>query len=214
MKDNKVLRIILIAAAAVWAGWSIVTGIIGLSKTDVSPLSKGSAKGSVCEFKAIYAKEIYNIDHRLMMIFPLGTERYYIAVSENDELAPVLVKASKAWFENNFGDDGIAKSEVTITGEIRRFSSRSRNKLSEVNRELALADSSLRVSEALYLDVRFKLRNSLRIAVGALSLSAGIVLAIVFKAQNISHKAVTVMLIYVSAAVILSVVMALWLEII
>lgn len=213
MKDNKALKIILIAAAAVWAVWSIVSGIIGLSKSDVSPLSKSSAKGSVCEFKAIYAKEIYNIDHKLMMIIPLGTERYYIAVSEDDELAPMLVKASTTWFDNNFGGDGIAKSEVTITGEIRRFSSRSLNKLSEVNRELALADSTLRVSETLYLDVPFKLRNSLRIAVGTLSLSAGIVLAIVFKARGISHKALNVMLIYVSVAVISSVIMSIWLEV-
>lgn len=213
MKDNKALKIILIAAAAIWAVWSLVTGIIGLAKTDASPLSKGSEKGSVCEFKAVYAKEIYNIDHKLMVILPLGTERYYIVVGENDELAPMLVKASRAWFDNNFGDDGIAKREVAIKGEIRRYDSRSLNKLSEVNRELAEADASLRVSETLYLDVPFKLRSLLRIAVSVLSLSAGIVLAIVFKVRSISQRALTVMLIYASAAVILSVVTALWLEV-
>lgn len=210
---NKAVGIILIAVAAIWAVWSIVSGVTGLAKTDVSPLSKGSAKGSVCEFKAIYAKEIYNIDHKLMVILPLGTERFYIVVGETDELAPMLVKASRAWFDKNFNEIGIAKREVTIKGEVRSYDMRSVSKLPEINRELAGADGSLRVSEALYLDVPFRLRHSLQIAVGALSLSAGIVLAVVIKARNISHKAVTVMLIYFCAAALSAVVMSFGLEV-
>lgn len=200
---NKVWGVIFIIGAAVWAVWSIAAGIGGLAKSGASPLSANSPKGNLCEFKAIFAKEIYNIDHKLMVILPLGTERFYFVIGE-DNSAPMLVKASRGWFDSNFTEQGIAKREVTITGEIRDYKSRSAYKLAEVNRELAAADGSIRVSEARYVDSLYRPRHIMQIAAGSLAISVGVVIAVLIglSQRASSSRAVKPLVIFLIAAVL------------
>ena len=201
---NKVLGILLVIVAALWAVWSIVSGVTGLAKSRIEPLSANSPKGSLCEFKAVYAKEIYNIDHKLMVILPLGTERFYFVIGENDDFAPMLVKASRGWFDSNFNEYGFAKHEVTIKGEIREYNSRGAYKLAEVNRKLEAAEGSIKVSEVRYVDSLYRLRRVMQIAVGSLAVAVGVVLAVLIglAKNNLSSRAVKPMLIFVIAAVL------------
>lgn len=200
---NKVWGVIVIIAAAVWSVWSIAAGIIGLARSGTSPLSASSPKGSLCEFKAVYAKEIYNIDHKLLVILPLGTERFYFVAGEANA-APMLVKASRGWFESNFNENGIAKREVTITGEIREYKSSSAYKLAEVNRELAAADSSISVSETRYADTLYIPRHIMQIAAGSLAISVGVVIAVLIgiSQKAPSSRAVKPLVIFLIAAVL------------
>ncbi len=199
---NKALRVILIIAAAVWAVWSIVSGAAGLAKSGVSPLSASSQKGSLCEFKAVYAKEIYNIDHKLMVILPLGTERFYFVIGENDEPAPILVKASRAWFDSNFNENGFAKRVVTVKGEVREFKTGNASKLREINEKLTQADKALAVSQSKHLDVLYRAGYTMRLIAGVLALSVGAVIAALFSLKNMSGTAAKVLAIYLIAAML------------
>lgn len=202
MKNNKFIGVILIIAAAVWAVWSIVSGAAGLAKSGSSPLSEGSSKGSLCEFKAVYAKEIYNIDHKLMVILPLGTERFYFVIGENDDPVPILVKASRAWFDSNFNENGIAKREVTIKGEIRHFDSSDGYKLKEVNAELGNIDKTISVSTVKYADTLYRTRYALKLAAGVLAVSIGAVIAVLFSLKDTSGAAAKILAIYLIAAML------------
>lgn len=202
MKNNNFIGVIFIIAAAIWAVWSIVSGAAGLAKSGASPLSESSSKGSLCEFKAVYAKEIYNIDHKLMVILPLGTERFYFVIGENDDPVPVLVKASRAWFDSNFSENGIAKREVTIKGEIRHFDSSDGYKLKEVNAELGNIDKTISVSTVKYADTLYRTRYALKLAAGVLAVSVGAVLAVLLCSKKLAGAKMNVLLIYLIVAIL------------
>lgn len=199
---NKALRVILIAAAAVWAVWSIVSGAVGLAKTGSVPLSKGAEKGSVCETRVIFAQEIYNIDHKLNMILPLGTERFFFVIGSDDKAAPMLVKASRGWFEKNFTEQGLAKREVTVKGEVREFKTGNASKLREINEKLTQADKALAVSQSKYLDALYRTGYTMRLIAGVLAVSVGAVIAALFSLKNMSGTAAKVLAIYLIAAML------------
>lgn len=199
---NKIMRVVLLAAAAVWAVWSVVSGVAGLAKSGSAAFSKNAEKGTVCEMKVLYAKEIYNIDHKLNVILPLGTERFFFVMGTDGKTAPLLVKASREWFEENFTELGLAKSAVTVKGEVREFSSRNSSKLGEINAKLAQADESFSVSQSKYVNSLYKQSYIMRLIMGALAISVGVVIAVLMSSRNLSGKAEKIMAIWIIVAVL------------
>lgn len=201
---NKVVGIMLLIIAVVWAVWSVFTGAAGLAKSGSEPLAASSQKGTVCETTIIFAKEMYNVDHKLNFILPIGTERYYFAMSA-DSTSPMLIKASREWFDKNFGDDGIAKQPVTVKGEIQKFNPKNYAKLSELNRDLQQIDKSISVSQSLYMNSMYKTHYFMRLAMGILSLSAGaavLILMKLFRSGNLSGGAAKFLVIWMIIAVL------------
>lgn len=201
---NKVGGIMLLIIAAAWAVWSVITGAAGLAKSGSEQLSVSSQKGTICETRVIFAKEMYTVEHKMNLILPIGTEHYYFVMSE-DGASPMLIKASREWFDRNFGDDGIAKQPVTVTGEIQKHDSRHYAKLSELNRQLQQIDKNVSVSQSLYMNSMYKTHYGMRLAMGVLSLSVGaavLILMKLFKSGNLSGGAAKFLVIWMIVAVL------------
>lgn len=180
---NKFLGIMVLIIAVVWAVWSVITGAAGLAKSGSETLSANSQKGTICEARVMFATEIFTVENKINFIFPIGTEHYFFAMSE-DGAAPMLIKASSEWFDKNFGQDGIAKQPVTIKGEIKSHDARNYADLSKVNSSLQQVDKSVRVSQSLYLNSMYKTHYGMRLAMGLLSLSVGAAVLILMKLYN------------------------------
>ncbi|MDE6728004.1 MAG: hypothetical protein K2J80_08715 [Oscillospiraceae bacterium] len=201
---NKVVGIMLLIIAVVWAVWSVITGVTGLAKSGSEPLTASSQKGTICETKVIFATEMYTVEHKMNLILPIGTERYYFAMSE-DSASPMLIKARREWFDSNFGDDGIAKQPVTVKGEIRKFDSRHYAKLSELNRKLKQIDKTVSVSQSVYMNSMYKTHYFMRLVMGVLSLSVGaavLILMKLFRSGNLSGGAAKFLVIWMIVAVL------------
>lgn len=180
---NKFIGIMLLIIAVAWAVWSVFTGLTGLAKSGSEPLSASSQKGTICETRVMFAKEMFTVKHKINLIFPIGTEHYYFVMSE-DGAAPMLIKASTEWFDKNFGEDGIAKQPVTVKGEIRTHDARNYADLSKVNSGLQQVDKNVRVSQSVYLNSMYKTHYGMRLAMGLLSLSVGAAVLILMKLYN------------------------------
>lgn len=64
---------------------------------------------------------ICTIKHRFIHIVPVGTEYYYLALTEDGAL--VVIRAGKNWLKDNFDSEGLAKDgSVTVTGYVRSLS--------------------------------------------------------------------------------------------
>lgn len=213
---KKLLSVVFVIAAAVWAVWSVFTGVTGLAKSGSEQLSASSQKGTVCETRVIFAKEMYTVDHKLNLILPIGTERYYFVMSE-ESTAPMLIKASREWYDKNFGDDGIAKQPVTVKGEIQKFNPKNYAKLSELNRKLREIDKSISVSQSVYMNSMYKTHYFMRLAMGVLSLSVGVAVLILmklFRSGNLSGGAAKFLVIWMIAAVLGAVALGLGLSVV
>lgn len=201
---NKVGGIILLIIAVAWAVWSVFTGVTGLAKSESEPLAASSQKGTICETRVIFATEMYTVEHKMNLIFPLGTERYYFVMSE-DGAAPMLIKASREWFDKNFGADGTAKQPVTVKGEIQKHDSRHYAKLSELNRKLQQIDKTVSVSQSLFMNSMYKTNYIMRLAMGILSLSVGaavLILMKLFRFGNLSGGTAKFLVIWMIVAVL------------
>lgn len=201
---NKFIGIMLLIIAVVWAVWSVFTGAAGLAKSGSEPLSAGSQKGTICETTVMFATEIFTVEHKLNVIFPIGTEHYYFTMSE-DGAASMLIKASSEWFDKNFGEDGIAKQPVTVKGEIQTHDARNYADLSKVNSSLQQVDKSVRVSQSVYLNSMYKTHYTMRLAMGILSLSVGaavLILMKLYQSGNLSGGAAKFLVIWMIAAVL------------
>lgn len=162
----------LIITAVVFAGWTLynlITGISGLAKSGISPLSGSLGNKDRCEVTVSFAAEVYEIEHRLNGIIPTGSEHFYLAAAEDGTL-PLLIKASPSWYEKNFDGDGMAKSPVTLMCEVGRFDSDSRHKLGELTRDLSLLGES--VSAEKYLNANYRTMYVFRVAAGAAAVVA------------------------------------------
>ncbi len=146
----------LIIVAVIFTGWtlySLITGITGLTRSGKSLISASSESGARCEVSIDLAIEVYEIEHRLNGLIPTGSEHFYLAATD-DGAVPLLIKASSSWYEKNFGEDGLAKSTVMLTGEVGKFDSDSRYKLNELNRKLSSLGES--VSTEKYLNANYR----------------------------------------------------------
>ncbi|MDE6731339.1 MAG: hypothetical protein K2J77_00490 [Oscillospiraceae bacterium] len=201
---NKFIGIMLLIIAVAWAVWSVFTGVTGLAKSGSELLSASSQKGTICETKVIFATEIFTVEHKMNFILPIGTEHYYFTMSE-DGASPLLIKASREWYDKNFGADGMAKQPVTVKGEIQSHDARNYAKLSELNSKLQQIDKNVRVSQSVYLNSMYKTHYGMRLAMGLLSLSVGVAVLILmrsYRSGNLSGGAAKFLVIWMIVAVL------------
>ena len=172
MENSKFIGVILAIIAFVWAAWSFFSGVRGLAKSGSEPLAESSQKGTLCETRVVFATEIYTVDHKINGIIPMGTEHYYFVMSE-DGSSPMLIKASRKWFDKNFKADGTAKQPLIVKGEIKTHDPRNFDQLSEVNKKLRQIDKNVSVSQLVYMNSMYKTYYNMRIGIGFPALSAG-----------------------------------------
>ncbi len=196
MKSKKAVTVFVLIIAAVWAVVNIVLGIKGLANTQTAALSKNSPKGSVCEFNIIFATEIYEIDHKLNGLIPLGSEHFYLAVTDNEKTAPMLIKASPKWYEKNFTGNGTAPNGVHIKGEVSGFKSESRSKLSEINRKLSAIDATAAVSETLYINTSYLKRHAAQLGEGVFAVAFGVLIALLLGKPDMPQGAQRALLVF------------------
>lgn len=69
------------------------------------------------------AAEVLEVEHSINGLIPLGTDHYYVGIEEETNQA-YLLKASKRWFQKNFGEDHMALNPngLTITALAKRVS--------------------------------------------------------------------------------------------
>lgn len=186
MSSNK--RVLSIITAVVFASVALiwlVLGIRGLSLSKSSPLDGTSKKGELVEFTAAGAKEVYDVRHRVMRI-PIGTERYYYLLNADVKGAPMLVKASEKWYNENFNERGLAKNgSVTVKGEVRTLKSKHRAKINEFNSTIGSTVST--VSTALYVNAQYKTGSVMRIAAAVLVLAYGAAIVLMLRVDSLAQ---------------------------
>ena len=186
----------------------LVMSLIGGIQDQTAPTApiETAGKGDVIEYDAYFAKEVYEITHKLFALIPVRTEHFYLTL-DKDGLTPYLVQAEPKWFNENFNSsDGSAKAPVHIKALLRRTAPKSGLRVYEVNRQLAELEMS--VSEGLYADSNYKLTGKLKIVAGLLVLAIAVLiiwLIILFKMRvlnKVSGNALVVGLIVLSMALV------------
>ena len=97
---NRVLKIILgIILAACFVGGFFVMSIIDLTN-----------KKDVYDVEITEAYDFLAIEHSMNGIIPIGTDYYYLCLTENDDA--YIIKESKNWLSNNFDEQGVPNGGV------------------------------------------------------------------------------------------------------
>lgn len=162
----------VIITLLLFGGWtfrSLISGIIGLSKSEFAAVSVNTEKGKLCEVEVDYAARVYTIEHTLNGLIPTGKEYYYFAASEDSEI-PLLIKQKPSWYNKNFDGDELAYSTVTVVGEVKRFDSDSGSELRKVKSRLA--ELGAEISTDKYISGNYKTPYILRLASALLMLAA------------------------------------------
>lgn len=191
MSSNK--RVLSIITAVLFASCALmwlVFGVRSLSLSKSSPIDVTSRKGELVEFTAAGAKEVYSVRHRFMRI-PIGTEHYYYLLNSDVKGAPMLVKASEKWYNENFNERGLAKNgSVTVKGEVRELKSKHRAKIKEFNSTIESTITA--VSTTSYVNAQYKTGAAMRIAAAVLTLAYGAATVLMLRvdglAQMINNK--------------------------
>lgn len=142
--------------------FTIFSGIRDLNAQQVSVDS--AKQGDVIEYSVIYAKDIYEIRHKLLGIIPTHSEHFYITLSE-DGINPLVVRADEKWFSENFNADGFAKSPVRITALIKSSGEKKGLNLNKVNAQLGEVGH---IDSGKYVDACYVFDSILRISAGVL----------------------------------------------
>lgn len=96
----------------------------------------GVGKGNSYEGEIKYCSQcVCEYSHRLYYIIPLGTEYYYVAVSD-DESNAVVVRADKKFGDNFDEDTGEAFSTVHVKGRVDSMPSDVKSHFKEIETEL------------------------------------------------------------------------------
>lgn len=162
----------------------VIAGAAGLSNSEYTEASINSKRGKLCEAEIITAEEVYTIEHRLIGFIPVGTERFYLCESE-DRTVPLLVKASRSWYEKNFDMYGFAKETLTVTGEVRDFEYERRGDINRIDDALPNAVSGHnRISASSYLCLTYKRKYILEIVSALLNIAAAAVVIVTVKKQK------------------------------
>lgn len=175
---SKKRKVSIIAAVffALFALIYLVPGIRGLTLSKSSRLDETSKKGELVEFTAVGAKDVYDVRHTFLKI-PIGTEHYYYLVSADIKGAPMLIKASEKWYNENFDERGIAKKgSVTVKGEVRELKVRYRDRIIQFNNTIESTASE--VSTSLYVNAQYKTGSILYIVSGLSALVFGAMLVL------------------------------------
>lgn len=199
--------VVLVLGFLGWMAWSVVTGISGLTKTEIEELTRYSKEGTLCEFEVEYAIEVHTLKHVIFLFIPLGTDHFYLVGTE-DSVEPLLVKASPSWYNKNFDSEGKARGTTKIYGEVREFYSQSKRSIRAVNSKIA--ELNVSVSEENYVDCDYQTTYILRLLTAAL-LSAAVVAVVTFmRVGQLSKTAATAAVIYMIVAVLASIGMNLY----
>lgn len=181
-----------------WTLWSLISGIIGLSKSEFADVSLHMEKGKLCEVEVDYATRVYTIEHTVNGLIPTGKEYYYLAGTEDSEI-PLLIKQKSSWYDRNFDEDGVAYSTVTVVGEVKRFDSDSGSELRTVKSKLA--ELGVEISTDKYISGNYKTPYILRLVSALLMLaaSAGFVVIITRKGSIPKAGATAVVILGIAA---------------
>lgn len=175
---NKVSVIIGILIFAAWTFYSLISGIIGLSKNEMTEPTMDAETGKICEAKVTFAVEAYEVKHTLNILIPTGKEHFYFCVSDEDGI-PLLVKAKPSWYSANFDEDGFAHAPVTIKGEVMTMDSQFTKDMSEMNMELA--SLGFKISTSKYISTSYKTPYTLKLISGLFTIAATVVIILMLK---------------------------------
>lgn len=162
----------------------VIIGVVGLSNSEYTEASINSKRGKLCTAEIVGAEEVYTIDRRLLGFIPIETERFFLCENE-DRTVPLLVKASRSWYEKNFDMYGFAKEPMTVTGEVRDFDYERRDDINRIDD--ALPNAVLghnRISASSYLCLTYKKKYILEIVSALLNIAAAAVVIVTVKKQK------------------------------
>lgn len=198
-KGSEVLGLIVLALFGIMIVWNLVSGIKGLTNSEFTGLSASAEVGKLCEVRAVGAEEVYTNVHFFKFI-PTGKERFYLIKTE-DGHSPLLVKQTALWYSRNFGVDGSAKKEVSITGEVKEFGSPAASELLGVKKRLQ--GSEIDISADRYINGNYRTLYWLWIISGVLIIAAvaGVIM-ILFHKGHVPLKAAAAVGILILAAVL------------
>lgn len=176
---SKVSIVITILIFTVWTFYSIISGIVGLSKSGTTEPTKDAETGKICEVKVAFASQAYEVTHTLNILIPTGKEVFYYGLTDEGEGIPLLIKAKPSWFSSNFDKTGLARTPVTVKGEVMKMDSQFTKDLTEMNRELATL--GLSVSTSKYISTNYKTPYTLRLISGLFTIAAAVVILMMIK---------------------------------
>ncbi len=176
---NKVSVIIGILILAGWTFYSLISGIMGLSKNGITEPTMNAETGKICEVEVSFATKAYEVTHTLNILIPTGKENFYYCLSDDGEGIPLLVKAKPSWFDSNFDKNGLALAPVTVKGEVMKMDSQFAKDLSDMNRQLSAM--GLSVSTSKYISTSYKTPYTLRLISGLFTIVAAVVIVMMIK---------------------------------
>lgn len=156
----------------------IVKGIMELSPKAAVNSDRPGRREAVT-YRVSFAKEVLSVDNRLWYIIPTGTEHYYFTLSDDETLNPLMVRADKKWFDENFDPEGNALRPITVTGLARECSTQTRSRAKDLNNDLPSNFTS--VSATFYADTLYKRFAVIEIVIGALIMTIFATLYITYK---------------------------------
>lgn len=198
MKAKFGMAVLILMAVGITV-WCLASGISGLSKSQTEAPSRYSQKGDLCEFEVSYAKEVYEIEHKINGLIPFGTEHFFLVLID-DDLAPMLVKANTSWFSDNFTEDGEPKKTVSVTGEVVEFERDFQSSISEINMQLAPTGQS--ISTSSYVDAIYLTRYIMQLSIGIVLVTVCAAVIVMIMVHGRSRAAVNALTVYCSVAVL------------
>ncbi len=175
---NKVAVIIGILILAGWTIYSIISGAIGLSKSEYTEPTVNAETGKLCEVEVTFAVQAYEVKHTLNILIPTGKEYFYFGVSDEDGI-PLLIKAKPSWYSANFDEEGFAYEPVTVKGEVMKMDSQFTKDMSDMNRELS--SLGFKISTSKYISTSYKTPYTLRLISGLFTIAAAVVIILMMK---------------------------------
>lgn len=176
---NRVAIIIGILVLVGWTLFSIISGAIGLSKSEYTQPTTNAEIGKLCEVEVVFAVEAYEVKHTLNILIPTGKEYFYFGVSDDEKGIPLLIKAKPSWYSANFDKDGFAYAPVTVKGEVMKMDSKFAKDMSDMNRELSAL--GFKISTSKYISTSYKTPYTLRLVSGFFTIVAAVVTILMLK---------------------------------
>ena len=148
-----------------------------LAKSDsLSVYQHGWVTANVTE---AYMEPICTIKHRFIHIFPITTEYYYLALTE--DAVVIVVRADKNWVKENFDSEGLAKNgSIKVEGYVRDLSGDAKL---VIGKELKYY--ILRTEKEQFLDANGFRNGLLLMILGLVPLVGAVVIAILYRTGSL-----------------------------
>ncbi len=175
--DKKANPLVLILVCLGLGIGIIISGFVKTS-SDALDLNEafnyGIGKDNSYEGDIKYCSQcVFEYSYRLYYIIPMGTEYYYIAVSD-DESSAVVLRADKDFGDSFDKDTSTAFSTVHIKGKVSSMPSEVRSRFTEIKNEMHLDQPNF---ERYCIDLLSDRNSRLRIISGIGFLIADVFLA-------------------------------------